>query len=429
MSAAAQVAVVGSINADVLLQVAAHPAPGETVLATGRRTAPGGKGANQAVAAARCGVAVALVGCVGTDDAGRSAVANLAAAGVDTTSVRRGAAATGTAYVTVAGDGQNSIVVDPGANALLTAADVDADVIRRARMLVAQLEVPLPAVTRAVAIAQDAGVPVLLNLAPATPDAIALLARVAVLVVNEREAAALLGDVAEPAGTTQRLLALGPQSVALTLGARGAAWRTPDADGLVPAPQVTAVDTTGAGDAFVGALAAGIVAGRSLADAVQQAVEFAAAATTVHGAQPPAAEDFGARQAFAAARVARLATVDTAHRPHLVPIVFAVDGETIYSAVDAKPKRTNALRRLANVAANPRVTVLADYYDDADWTRLWWVRADGSGRVLDSGDAEARHAVGLLAARYPQHAAEPPAGPVLAIDVTRWSAWSAWSAQ
>jgi PPOX class probable F420-dependent enzyme len=132
-----------------------------------------------------------------------------------------------------------------------------------------------------------------------------------------------------------------------------------------------------------------------------------------------------ARERFAAARVARLASAATDGRPHLVPIVFVVAGETIYSAVDAKPKRTTALRRLANVAANPAVTILVDHYDDADWTALWWVRADGIGRVLDKADPEARHAVGLLAGRYPQYRRERPQGPVLAVEVERWSSWSA----
>ncbi|HEU4421884.1 MAG TPA: TIGR03668 family PPOX class F420-dependent oxidoreductase [Pilimelia sp.] len=131
-----------------------------------------------------------------------------------------------------------------------------------------------------------------------------------------------------------------------------------------------------------------------------------------------------ARRRFAAARVARLATAGADGRPHLVPITFAVVGDTVYSAVDSKPKRTTALRRLANVRDNPRVAVLVDHYDD-DWSRLWWVRADGSGRVLDPGDAEARTAVGELARRYPQYRSEPPAGPVLAGDVDRWTGWSA----
>jgi PPOX class probable F420-dependent enzyme len=156
-----------------------------------------------------------------------------------------------------------------------------------------------------------------------------------------------------------------------------------------------------------------------------------------------------ARERFAAARVARLASADAAGRPHLVPIVFVVvtagwkagdaaaarpavtvgevvgeagqDTDTIYSAVDAKPKRTAALRRLANVRANPAAALLVDHYEE-DWGRLWWVRAEGRGRVLAADAAEARRAIALLRERYPQQRA---AGEVLAVDVARWSGWSA----
>jgi PPOX class probable F420-dependent enzyme len=131
-----------------------------------------------------------------------------------------------------------------------------------------------------------------------------------------------------------------------------------------------------------------------------------------------------ARRRFALARVARLATADAQCRPHLVPMVFALAGDTIYSAVDSKPKRSTSLRRLANVAANPRVAVLADHYDD-DWLNLWWVRADGTARVLDAHAPEGRDAIARLTQRYPQYRTQPPPGPVLAIDVERWSSWSA----
>ncbi len=129
-----------------------------------------------------------------------------------------------------------------------------------------------------------------------------------------------------------------------------------------------------------------------------------------------------ARRRFAAARVARLATVDAHGHPHLVPIVFALARDTIYSVIDAKPKRTTRLRRLQNVSANPWVSVLVDHYDDADWDALWWVRADGSARVLELAEPEAHDALQLLAERYPQ---QRPAGPMLAIDVERWSGWPA----
>lgn len=133
-----------------------------------------------------------------------------------------------------------------------------------------------------------------------------------------------------------------------------------------------------------------------------------------------------ARARFAAARVARLATADAAGIPHLVPIAFAVAGDTIYSAVDAKPKRTRALRRLANVRENPAVSLLVDHWDEDDWAALWWARADGRGRVLDPADPEARRAAGLLHERYPR---QRDAGEVLAVDVERWSGWAAAAGQ
>jgi PPOX class probable F420-dependent enzyme len=120
------------------------------------------------------------------------------------------------------------------------------------------------------------------------------------------------------------------------------------------------------------------------------------------------------RERFASARVARLATAG----PHIVPICFALDGDTLWSAVDAKPKRTRELRRLENIARDPRVSVLVDEYDE-DWSRLWWARADGVATVHDSGPVE------LLVARYEQYAGSPPAGPFIAIAVERWSGWSA----
>jgi PPOX class probable F420-dependent enzyme len=128
-----------------------------------------------------------------------------------------------------------------------------------------------------------------------------------------------------------------------------------------------------------------------------------------------------ARRRFASARVARLATADLAGRPHLVPIAFAVEGDRVYSAVDAKPKRTTALRRLHNVRENPAVALLVDHYEE-DWRELWWVRAEGAARVLDPEEAEARRALALLRVRYPQQQAT---GAVLVVEVARWSGWSA----
>jgi PPOX class probable F420-dependent enzyme len=130
-----------------------------------------------------------------------------------------------------------------------------------------------------------------------------------------------------------------------------------------------------------------------------------------------------ARERFASARVARLATIGVDGRPHLVPIVFALAGDTIVTAVDAKPKRTRALRRLANIDGNPHVAVLVDHYSD-DWRALWWVRADGTGRVMREAGAVTA-AIELLVTRYEQYREQPPTGPVVAIVVDRWSGWSA----
>jgi PPOX class probable F420-dependent enzyme len=129
-----------------------------------------------------------------------------------------------------------------------------------------------------------------------------------------------------------------------------------------------------------------------------------------------------ARRRFTAARVARLATVSAQGQPHLVPCTFAVDGEVIYSAVDAKPKSTTNLQRLRNIAANPNVTVLTDHYAE-DWSELWWVRADGQASVIEDPAAMAGP-IRLLAARYPQYITSPPGGPVVAIRVSRWAGWS-----
>jgi ribokinase len=285
------IVVAGSVNQDIVLRVNGLPAPGQTVLSYDQSILPGGKGANQAVAAARTGASVAFLGCAGDDDAGAAAVASLRAAGVDTRALRRiESAPTGAAYVVVSDDGENSIVVAPGANALCRSEHVDAaaDLIREAALVVTQLEIPLETVTRLVRQAERAGVPVLLNAAPAIDFPPDLLRAVEILVVNEREATALVpGPEPDDLLRTRRLTELGPASAVLSLGARGAVWRSRDRAGTVPAPAVRVVDSTGAGDAFVGALAAALVAGREFADAVTFAVEVASRLATVVGAQLP----------------------------------------------------------------------------------------------------------------------------------------------
>ena len=129
------------------------------------------------------------------------------------------------------------------------------------------------------------------------------------------------------------------------------------------------------------------------------------------------------KRRFGAARIGHLATSDAAGRPHLVPVCFALDSDTAYFAVDAKPKRTRVLKRLLNIAANPRVSLLVDHYEE-DWRRLWWVRADGTARIVDD-EAQSARAVGLLQDRYQQYRIDPPGGPVVAIAIDGWSGWSA----
>ena len=134
-----------------------------------------------------------------------------------------------------------------------------------------------------------------------------------------------------------------------------------------------------------------------------------------------------ARERFASGRVARLATVGADGAPHVVVVTFALDADVIYTAVDRKPKRTQRLKRLANISHEPRVTLLVDHYDDRDWSRLWWARADGRARVIEPGQELHDRAVELLAARYEQYRSEPPSGPAIAVAVERWSGWSASS--
>jgi PPOX class probable F420-dependent enzyme len=135
--------------------------------------------------------------------------------------------------------------------------------------------------------------------------------------------------------------------------------------------------------------------------------------------------DDRAQALFAAAPVARLATVRPDGRPHLVPICFALDGSTLFTAIDHKPKRTLSLRRLANVAANPAVSVLVDHYED-EWSRLWWVRADGVARIAEPGSAEHARAIELLVERYEQYRNRPPEGPAIVIEITTWRGWRGW---
>jgi ribokinase len=278
----ADVLVVGSANADLVVPVDRRPGGGETVLGGDTVISAGGKGANTAAAAGRLGAKVALLAAMGDDAYAAMLLDSQRAAGVDVGLVRTSDRPTGIAYITVTPDGENSILVSPGANAALRPEDVDA-ALPGVKVLVASMEIPLETVEHAVEAAAAAGIRVLLNLSPVAEVKPSTLAALDVLLVNEHEAAWLLGS--ESVDDPGKLLDLGPRSAVITLGARGALVVTADGVTEVGSPKVHAVDTTGAGDAFTGALAASLAKGVDLADATRKAVKVAAFSVTRHGAQ------------------------------------------------------------------------------------------------------------------------------------------------
>ena len=270
-----RVVVVGSLNLDLVVDVERHPRPGATVLAHGQpRRYAGGKGGNQAVAAAAAGADVVMVGAVGDDEGGRAYLSRLAARGIDVSGVQtRAGAVTGQAWVTVDADGENAIVVIPGANAEVSPPDLTR--LGEGDVVLLQLEVPLSTVAQSVRAAHARGARVMVNAAPyaALPPDVAALADP--LVVNEHEAL-LLAD----SGVV-------PGSLLVTFGAAGSLWDGARFDAVaVPADEV--VDTTGAGDAFCGALAAALAGGADRVEAVARAGRAGAAAVRYPGAQPDA---------------------------------------------------------------------------------------------------------------------------------------------
>ena len=288
----ADVFVIGSINQDFVLNVERRPEPGETVTDAQLSKGNGGKGANQAAAAALLGAQVAFLGRVGDDGFGEPLVEALAEKGVDTSLIEASpGSSTGTAVITVTPDGENDITVAPGANRSLTTEDVDAaaKAIGGSRVLVAQMEVSPEVVQRAVEVAVRHGVRAVVNLAPPFGVPRELLEQLDPLVVNEHEAAFLLGERVEGVdgaiSAAGEILTLGPRSVVVTVGKDGAVFSDGDSTKHLPAPDVDVVDTTGAGDAFVGALAASLARGDSLESAVAYAVRAGAAAATRGGAQ------------------------------------------------------------------------------------------------------------------------------------------------
>jgi ribokinase len=292
--------VVGSANADLVIGVERRPGAGETVLGSDLAVHPGGKGANQAVAAARLGARTALLARVGDDAYGRLLLDAQRAAGVDTVGVLVGGAPTGVALITVDPSGDNSIVVSPGANARLTAADVGAAacLFQASRVVSTQLEIPLETVAEVVR-SLSPGSRFVLNPSPPRPLPPDVLAACDPLIVNEHEARVVLGDACvsdRPEDWARLLLAKGPRSVVVTLGARGALVAGADGVERVPSVAVDAVDTTGAGDAFTAALAYRLGAGEPLARAAAFAARVGAAAVTRRGAQEsfPTAAEIGA---------------------------------------------------------------------------------------------------------------------------------------
>ncbi len=290
----ARIVVVGSVNADLRVTVQRHPRPGETVLGGDGTVTPGGKGANQALAAARAGGRVAMVGAVGRDPNARAALRLLEESGADLGAVDEADGPTGVAVVMVAASGENEIIIIPGANATVSAGAVDRhrDLIAGAGVVVCQGETPADGIARACELAAGRFI---LNPAPVIELPLDVVRRADPLVVNEHEGAlvAAMFDAgadtetleADPSGCVGLLRSHGCRSVVMTLGSKGALVASGDEVRQVEAVRVEAVDTVGAGDAFVGALAARLSEGQELEEACGYAARFAALTVTREGAQ------------------------------------------------------------------------------------------------------------------------------------------------
>ncbi|GAA1201451.1 ribokinase [Streptomyces hebeiensis] len=278
------IVVLGSTNMDLVVYAARTPKLGETVTGREFRTVPGGKGANQAVAAARAGGEVAMIGAVGADGYGERLRHTLEASGVDTDLLRTAEGPSGTAHIVVDDEGGNAKVVIPGANGTVTELGPgDEALIETAGTLLLQLELPLSAVQSGADAARRHAVRTVLTPSPAQPLPPELLAAVDLLVPNEHEAATLTG-VADPRSAAESLLRQVPE-VVITLGAAGSLYVARDAEPVrVPVPRVTPVDRTGAGDTFVGALAVALGEGRPMPDALRWATAAAALCVTRPGA-------------------------------------------------------------------------------------------------------------------------------------------------
>ena len=286
------VLVIGSLNMDLVARCARLPAKGQTVFGSDFLTTAGGKGANQAVAAARLGARVTMAGCVGADAFGGTLITGLREAGIDTDHVMQVARPTGTALITIDGAGANTIVVISGANAACDAALADRALASAGGpgILLLQHEIPAPVTAHAIRAAHAAGWSVILNPAPAAPLVDDLLPLIDIVAPNETEVAAITGlEVSGRAGARDaagHLMARGARGVLVTLGGDGVLYRDASHSLHCPAVAVAAVDTTAAGDAYIGALGAALAEGRELPECLGFAAAAAALAVTRLGAQP-----------------------------------------------------------------------------------------------------------------------------------------------
>jgi len=282
--------VIGSLNIDLVVRAARFPQPGETISGDDLQTLPGGKGANQAMAAARLGASVSMLGRVGKDNFGGSLLDNLQSNSVDTKLVQRDDASTGTAIIIVDSKGQNSIVLSAGANGNVSDADVKTVAFSDFNLLLLQLEIPIETVLSAARRAKESGLRVLLNPAPARALPDELISLPDFLVPNETELSLLtnqpVNDISSAEKAARILFDRGAQTVIVTLGANGALLVTKVIVKHIPPFKVNAVDTTAAGDAFIGGFASGLLQNKSLEESVRYGCACGALATTKFGAQP-----------------------------------------------------------------------------------------------------------------------------------------------
>lgn len=290
-----KIVVVGSSNTDMVMKVPYVPAPGETMMGTDFMTIPGGKGANQAVAAARTGADVTFIACVSDDAFGKQAVENYRKEGIDISCIKvQMGIHSGIALINVADDGENCISVAPGANSFLFPEDIQSfkEAFDGAKVVLAQLEIPVETVEAAAEVAHAKGIPFILNPAPGTTIPQSLLSKATILTPNETEAAIITSRKSYSENDIQEMVYeifdKGGTTVLLTLGNKGVYLKSHEFDGMIPGYKVQALDTTAAGDVFNGVLASSLARGLDVNEAVDFAQRAAAFSVTKMGAQPSA---------------------------------------------------------------------------------------------------------------------------------------------